>query len=238
LRGREVRVPAGSSVRVRFSIAVPSGVRDGAHYAGIVATDARPAATTAAKAAADGKRSFQVRRVMRVAVPLTIALPGRRHHALSYNGASLKTDGARPALSLKLNNTGNELIKGAGVSLRVLHDGKPVLKHNAQLAQLMPGSALNYNIGWTGPATAGTYRVVGVITPQGAKPVGIDQVLSVSGKQAGKAAEQLQPDDVAPVAAASVPVALLLALGGAVVLIIGMGVAMWRMRRRMVGSVN
>jgi hypothetical protein len=232
LDASEVRLPPRSSVNVAFTVAVPRGVRGGSHYAGIVATDAqRVSAQSPSVTAAKGRRSVQVRRIVRVAVPVTVHLPGPRTRNVAYTGASLNTDGTRPALGLELENTGTALIDGARLTFHVERDGKRLMKHASTMAALMPDSGLRYSVPWTAGTEKGDYRLVGTVTPRGARRVNINEVLTVSGKQADKVAAQAK----APAAAAapkSIPVALWLALGAAVVLVAGMGVALWRMRRR------
>jgi hypothetical protein len=232
LRSGRVRVPARGSTPVSFSVRVPAGVRGGSHYAGIVATDADPAPAPSKTSSAKDRRTFEVRRVLRMAVPVTVALPGPRRRSVDYTGASLSTDGGRPALSLNFKNSGTVLIQGATVDVRVERNGKQVVKSNSATAQLMPDSGVEYRVPWTGRAAAGDYRLVGVITPQGAKPVSIDEVVTVSDKEADRATRQLKPP-VAAAPKASTPVAVWLALAGAALLVAGMGTAMWRMRKRM-----
>jgi hypothetical protein len=233
LNASEVRIPARSSVNVAFTVAVPRGVRGGSHYAGIVATDARRAsAQTASVEVGKGRRSVQVGRIVRVAVPVTVRLPGPRTRNVAYTGASLNTDATRPALALALENTGTALIDGARISFHIERDGKRLMKHTSTMAVLMPDSGVRYSVPWTAGTEQGDYRLVGTVTPRGARRVNINEVLTVSAKQADKLAAQTRTPEAA-VAPKSTPMALWAALGAAALLVAAMGVAMWRMLRRM-----
>jgi hypothetical protein len=225
-----IKVPAGTSTRVAFTVGVPQDVRGGAHYAGVVATDAAQMRGPRATRPATGKRSFEVRRVVRMAIPVTISLPGPRTRNVVYSGATLNTDTGAPELRLALRNTGTLLIDGARISLRAERDGRSIFTYKAAMAQVMPDGGFGYSVPWTGAAKEGDYRLVGTIKPKGAKAVFINDVIHVTGKQAKKAAK-LQP----PVATqkSAIPMIVWIALGAAGALITGMAAMIIGMRRRM-----
>ena len=230
LATRTVHLAPRASRRVSFTVRIPRSAAAGSHYAGIVGTDAREVAVAARKPA-KGKR-FAFNRVTRQALPVTVRLPGRLWRELDVRSVRIDTAPAGAGLMLRLRPGGSSLTAGAPVELRVSRGDQVVLRHAAALGQLFPGSDLDYRIAWPGEPTAGDYRVVGVIRPEGAKAVRIDTTVRFT---AARAKAHLAGRAIPPVAAApaaDLPDWLLAAVIAAGALFALMAFALWRARRR------
>jgi hypothetical protein len=207
---------------------VPRDAREGSHYAGVVATE-DAARKPSQRRVARGTSTFSVTSVVRIAVPMTIALPGRRTRALALDGLKLPVDASGAALSVALRNTGTVLIRRAAVDLRVRRDGRTLFRHQAGLSEILPESPLVYRIPWKGTPMQGTYRVVGTIRPAGAETLHVDAPVTFT-EHTARELERKAEEVVLP--ESSVPPLVWLALAAAVALLAGMAVMLLRTRRR------
>lgn len=224
-----VRLRPGAVRRVGFNVRVPAAARGGSHYAGIVAYDARDAATAAARKSAKGK-SFNFYRINRQALPVTVRLPGPVTRSLALRSTKLTVEPVGAGLVLGLLPGGSKLIRSARVKLRVLRDNKTVFKHLSGLGQLFPGSALNYRIPWQGTPTDGSYRVLGVIRPKDAAEVQIDETVTFTSAKAAELEDEAPP--AASAATSSMPPWVWLALTLGAALLVGLSIAVWKLARR------
>lgn len=225
---RVVLAPRASRT-INFTVRVPRGAPGGSSYAGIVGVDIAELTTAAAQTR--GKdRSFAFKRVTRQALPVTIRLPGSRRRSLALRSLKIVVEPAGAGLVLGLRPGGSELIQRAPLKLRVLRDGRKVFRYSAALGQLFPGSGLGYRIPWVGRPTTGSYRVVGVIRPQRAAAIYIDQTIGFSDAKA----DELKRKTPTAVGAntAHVPWWLWPALGAALAVILGLVFLIWKLGRR------
>jgi hypothetical protein len=141
---------------------------------------------------------------------------------------AIEVEPAGAGLVLALLPGGSELIESATVSLRVSRGLRTILTHSSTLGQLFPGAGLNFRIPWEGQPTKGTYRVVGVIRPEGAAAIDIDQTLTFSPANV----TELEHRTAQPAPLPLLPRWLWLVLAAAAVLIVVLVVAVWRLKRR------
>jgi hypothetical protein len=234
LAATTVRLAPHAARRVAFTVRIPTGTSGASHYAGIVAIDAADLAT-AARAKTAKAKTFTFARVNRQALPLTIRLPGPRSHSVAVRSAKLTIQPVGAGLLLGLLPGGSELIPTTRVKLRVLRGTRTIFAHASTLGQLFPGQWLNYRIPWHGRPTPGTYHVVGVIRPQGAAAVNIDQTVEFTPAKATQLKRVTPPATRQP--APATPAWVWLALGSAAALLIALSLAVWKLARRPTGPV-
>ena len=208
---------------------VPAAARAASHYAGIVAYDAKDAATAAARKSAKGK-SFNFYRINRQALPVTVRLTVPVTRSIALRSTKLTVEPVGAGLVLGLLPGGSKLIRSARVKLRVLRDNKTVFKHLSGLGQLFPGSPLKYRIPWQGTLTDGSYRVLGVIRPKDAAEVQIDETVTFTSAKAAELEDEAPPP--ASAATSSMPPWVWLALAIGAALLVGLSIAVWKLARR------
>ena len=227
-----VRLNPRATRDVSFTVRIPEGTQGASHYAGIVAVDAAEAASAAKPKQAKGA-SFNFSRINRQAVPLTIRLPGPLTRSLALRTAELEVKPSGAALVLPLLPGGNTLIKDAQVKLRVSRGERTILDHDSALGQLFPGAGgLEYRIPWEGQPTEGSYQLTGVIRPEGAEDVTIDQTVEFTSDKVAELKKEAPPGPALP----GLPIWVWLALAVGATLLIGMSVAILKLRRRPVAQ--
>lgn len=226
LASDRVRVPAGASRVVPFSVSAPARPGTGDRYAGITATDSDE--LTRARRA--GRAGPAMTRLVRYAVPIRVRLPGPREAVLVADGAVARTDAAGRSVVLPLRSTGTLIIHSSRADLRVLRDGRTIAAARADLGQVAPGTSFDFAIPLP-DVPPGDYEVVGTIRPEGAPAVRIRERVSFGGgTPAGLATrlrESVLPDGSSPGVQVGVATAIGLATGGLTLL-----VAHVRRRRR------
>jgi len=126
---------------------------------------------------------------------------------------------------------GTELIQGARVRLRVQRHGRTLFTYVSTLGQLFPGSPLNYRIPWKGQPTQGSYHLQGVIRPQDAAALNINQTIEFT---AAKATElKHETPSSAGQSTPFMPGWVWPALAAAAVLLIMLSLALWNLARRL-----
>jgi hypothetical protein len=229
LAATTVRLNPHASRKVAYTVRVPVTARGASHYAGIVGVDAAELAVKTRK-----RKSFSFNRVTRQALPLTVRLPGPLTRSLALRSLEIKVEPAGAGLVLGLLPGGTELIARAGVKLRVLRGSRAVVTHDSTLGQLFPGAGLNFRIPLVSQPTKGSYRVVGVIRPERAAPIYIDQTIGFSPAKAAELEREATPGAPLP----GLPLWVWLVLGGAGCLLVMLLLLVWKLRRRPVEQVT
>jgi hypothetical protein len=231
LSTRTVGLAPRSSRRLAFTVRVPASARGASHYAGIVAVDASELAGANAPRKRGKAAGFNISRVNRQALPLTIRLPGPLTRKLTLRSLKLDVQASGASVVLGLLPRGSVLIQNAKISLRVSRGERTLLKHAATLGQLVPDSKLDYRIAWNGRPTQGRYRVQADIRPKAAAPVHIDRTIQFTPAKV-KELKQETPPDANQSATNTTPAWMLLALVGAAALVLVLVLVIWRLARR------
>ncbi|MDX6690312.1 MAG: hypothetical protein QOG15_1769 [Solirubrobacteraceae bacterium] len=229
LAATTVRLAPHAVRRVAYKVNIPARARGASHYAGIVAVDAADLAAANRRRKTAKNKGFSFARINRQALPLTIRLPGPLTRSLKLRSVKLVVQPAGAGLVLRLRPGGTVLIQSAPVKLRVSRGSRTIFHHASTLGQLFPGDDLDFRIPWKGHPTKGSYHVRGVIRPQDAAPVYIDQTIGFS------PAKVTALDHVAPTVARSakpaLPIWVWLALSIAAGLLIALSLAVWKLKR-------
>lgn len=234
LATRRVRLAPHASREVAFTVSIPAHAGGASHYAGIVATNAAELAVAAVHKTTR-RRSFTFYRIDREALPITIRLPGAVSRRLVLRAARIVVAPVGAGLVLGLLPGGSELIQAARIRLRVQRQGRTLFTYVSTLGQLFPGSLLDYRIPWKGQPTQGSYNLQGVIRPQGAMAVNINQTIEFTAAKAIQLKHETTSS--AGVPTPGLPGWVWPALAAAAILLIALSVTVWKLARRAVQPV-
>ena len=134
-------------------------------------------------------------------------------------------------LVLGLLPGGNELTQDAQVNVRVLRGARTIFTYAGTLGQLFPGSALNFRIPWHGTPTPGAYHLIGTIRPEGSRPIYINRTIQFTSHGAAQL-QRVTPPAAQPPAAPGMPGWVWIVLACAAALLLGLSLAVWKLRRR------
>lgn len=229
LAATTVQLAPKASRKIAFSARIPAQARGASHYAGIVALDTADLAT-AARDKQRKSKTFTISRISRQALPITIHLPGPLARSLALRTVKIVVQPAGAGLVLGLRPGGNVLIQSAPVKLRVSRGTRTILRHTSTLGQLFPRSGLDFRIPWMGRPSEGSYRVRGVIRPEGAAPLYFDRMVRFTAAKVTELKRATPP--VAQTAAPGLPLWVWLALTAAAALLVALSLAFWRFARR------
>jgi hypothetical protein len=97
-----IDLPAGKSVRRRFTVSAPADAAPGEYIAGLVLENDQPIPDAAA---------VGLNQVIRQAVAIVVTVPGARAPALGVGAATHKVVAGRSTVSIAVQNTGNVRLK-------------------------------------------------------------------------------------------------------------------------------
>jgi hypothetical protein len=160
---------------VGFRAQVPSTATPGEHYAGIVAVDAAEAAAT--KRPSKQRNVVEIRRLARLALPVRLTLPGPLAARLALTEMHFSVDASGSSLRVGMQNAGNQIIRKTDMDLKISQSGRQLLAVQNEIRDFITNSSISYPVVWRGQLTPGSYRVTGVIRPQGGPPVSVDQTV-------------------------------------------------------------
>jgi hypothetical protein len=232
LEHRTVTVPARSARTVRFRVSVPAGARSGVHYAGVTASDA--AELRAARTSGGGKKkSIVFHRIVRMALPIKIKLPGPASPLLQLRGAKVRVDAVGTQVQIDIENAGGTLIRSTGVDLRMTKGSRTIMTGRRPMTEFVPETSTAYPLAIPGVPAAGDYRIVGRITPAGGPAVRVDELVHINGRTIAKARRSLDGRARIATARGGISPMLWLAVGGLAAIAAVLAIAFARMRRRL-----
>ncbi|MEA2466890.1 MAG: hypothetical protein QOJ57_1016 [Thermoleophilaceae bacterium] len=232
LERRTVTVPARSMRTVRFRVSVPAGARSGVHYAGVTASDA--AELRAARTSGGGKKkSIVFHRILRMALPIKLELPGAASPRLRLRGAKVRVDAVGTQVQIGIENAGGTLIRSTGVNLRITKGSRTIMTGRQPMTEFVPGTSTAYPLTIPGVPAAGDYRVVGRITPAGGPAMRVDEIVHINGKTIAKARRSLDGRARVAPARGGISPMLWLAVGGLGAIAAALAIGFARMRRRL-----
>ena len=224
----QVRLAGRARTTVSFQAHVPPQATTGEHYAGIVAVDAADAAAATKPSKARG--GVSVRHLARLALPVRLTVPGPLATRIALTKLRFGVDASGARLRIGMRNAGNQIIRETAIELEVTQDGKSLLSVREEFRDFITGSAISYPAAWRGPLKRGSYRVRGVLRPQGGPPLRVDQTVAFTPKLADtlerKTGRPAAPGDAQPI---WIWIALAVALAAAA----AATVAYVRLRRRL-----
>jgi len=133
-------LPAGRSAAVPLSVLVPAGARPGDHLAGvsIEALHQRPQHTAT--------KGVSIASVVRYAIGVEVALPGRRHPLIRFTGARLQREPAGLTFLLLARNPGNVILQNVHGAVRISRDGHTVLARPIPAGTFVSGTSIAYPV--------------------------------------------------------------------------------------------
>lgn len=178
----QVRLAARGGTIVGFSARVPASATPGEHYAGIVAVDAADAAAT--KKPGKARDGVEIRHLARLALPVRLTLPGPIAARLALTEMHFSVDASGSSLRIGLRNAGNRIVRKTNIELKVSQGDRKLLTVSDEVRDFITDSSISYPVAWRGQLRPGSYRVTGVIRPQGAPPINVDQTVDFTSKLA------------------------------------------------------
>jgi hypothetical protein len=234
LQRRDVALPARATRIIHFTARVPADAAPGQHYAGIVAINRAELRRAQAPA---HKAGVELRAVTRIALPVRFRLPGTAGRSVGARRLAFAADASGSRLDLDLRSTGRLLIRETQVDLRVAEQsGRKLFRHKATLSEFIPQTTIRYPIAWHGTPKPGTYRLTGTVKPEGGRVVRIDKTVTFGKPEAKKVRQQAGAAPSHDAGAGGPPLALVIALGAALLLAIAASVGYLRLRRRLINA--
>ncbi|MGZ4195782.1 MAG: WxL protein peptidoglycan domain-containing protein [Solirubrobacteraceae bacterium] len=137
---RSVVVAPHASKAVSVSIAVPVTATAG-DYLGGVAVEALGQSRTDRVG-----RGMTIGETDRYAIGVEVKLPGPRHPAVSFSGASVGREPAGLVFSVNAGNTGNVILKNVHGWVRITQGNRPVASARIQPGTFVSGTVINYPV--------------------------------------------------------------------------------------------
>lgn len=137
---RSVVVAPHASKAVSVSIAVPFAATAG-DYLGGVAVEALGQSRTDRVS-----RGVAIGETDRYAIGVEIKLPGLRHPAVSFSGASVGREPAGLVFSVNAGNTGNVILKNVHGWVRITQGNRPVASARIQPGTFVSGTTISYPV--------------------------------------------------------------------------------------------
>jgi hypothetical protein len=229
-----VDVAPHSARLVPFRIHIPRDAEAGVHYAGITAIDAEQLRATKAAPSRTAKR-IVVHRLARFALPVKIRVQGGSAAShVELRGAEVAVDAAGSRVILKLENTGHTLVRSTRVDLRLKRGDRTLFTASEPLKEFVPDSVASYAMPWPGAPERGEYRLVGEVRPAGAPVIAVDERLQIDGDAASAARRAVGARGVP--ANDGIGALVWFALAGATMAAALFGLALVRMRRRLIAA--
>lgn len=232
IEAREVTLAPGASTVVPFTVTVPSDARRGQHLGGIVA---RPADRATRGEDADGERSFRVDIVDQTILAVQVDLPGPARGLLAVRGIEAGGNPGFQTLQIALSNPGEKMVKGRGTVIVSDSAGREVKRQDFAIDTFLPRTRIDYPLVLRGDALVpDEYKARVVLRWDGGQSSSDEFSFSLSRKNIEQVygSEGLAKlPDASRGEAGSKPVALL-AGGGLLVLLLGVGAMGWYFRRR------
>jgi hypothetical protein len=140
LSRRSVVVAPHASKAVSVSVAVPLAATAG-DYLGGVAVEALGQSRTARVA-----RGVAIGETDRYAIGVEVKLPGPRHAAVSFSGASVSREPAGLVFSVNAANTGNVILKNVHGWVRITQGNRLVASARVQPGTFVSGTTISYPV--------------------------------------------------------------------------------------------
>jgi len=153
---RAVTLAPGQTTAVPISVAVPRTAQPGDYLAG-VSIEALHQQAQSVK-----RHGVSIASVERYAIGVETSLPGARHPAIRFTGATLQRQPAGLTFLLQARNSGNVILQGVHGAVRVTRAGRTVLSRTLGPGTFVTGSRIAYPVPAFGqtPPQGTRYRIV------------------------------------------------------------------------------
>lgn len=228
LSSASVTLDPGATVAVDFQVRVPGDVASGAHIAGIAAWEPAAAETSGSDPDTEGA-STQITMVTRKVLTVYVTTPGQAVPKLTVSGVKPEARPDGMYLLIGIDNEGTAITTAEGV-VRIPATG---FSQTFSVGQLVPTAAVRYPVPWTTDPAEGSYATeVEIAYADGAETATWADSFTIAGEETAALEDRLVTTDVGTGAAAGGTPWLLYGLvGGLVVVVAVMGLALMRRRR-------
>ena len=235
----QVTIEPGEQVSVAFTVQPPAGTAPGQYLAGITAFI--PAVVEASLSDA-GQAGASVTMQTRYVIGVQVDVPGAWTPQMTITGASAMEQPSGTKLGIAMENTGDTFIKPEGKVTLSNADLTPILEQPIALGTFLTGTELTYPVAWPGAPLGGDYGVAVELNYGDNQVASYRGMLTVSDNApvaAPAPGAETQPavaPETAPVpepASSLIQSWMILAIIGLLALmVVGLGVALLRSRRR------
>jgi hypothetical protein len=181
------------------------------------------------------RRGVAVRHLTRLAMPVRVDTPGRRKRRTALTGLAFGVDAGGPSLRIGLRNAGNAISRATSIQLEVTKSGRRLFPVDQHLGDVIPQTSIAFPARWQGRLQRGTYRVRGVIRPDHAAPIMVDQDVSFT----PKLNRQLEHETgIAAAAPAGTSLVAELVVAASLAAAAVAGIAYLRLRRRLAAATS
>jgi len=137
---RSVAIPAHSHQSVKVGMSVPASATPGDYLAGVAVE------VLGQDRAARVTKGVQIGEVTRYAIGIELKLPGVRHAAIHFTGASLFREPSGLAFLLDASNYGNVILKGVHGWVRVSTGPRRVAAFPIEAGTFVSGTSIQYPV--------------------------------------------------------------------------------------------
>jgi len=229
LSSPSVEVPPGSSVEVPFEVKVPADVTTGVHLGGIALWEPAAATTSGSGETGGDKASTKITAVTRMVLTVFVTTPGPAVPALTISGVKAEARPNGMYLIVSIASDGTAPTSGEG-TISMPGEG---FQQDIALGDMVPASRTGYPIKWKTDPAAGTYSAQAEIRYAGGTKVAKwSGEFTVVDANLAELKDRLVAPETATVAASGPPWLMYGLIGGLVVVVLIMGIALLRRRPR------
>lgn len=233
LSAKSVEVPPASSVEVPFSVAVPSDASSGVHLGGVALWEPAAATTSGSGEEGSNEASTQIIMVTRMVLTVFVTTPGPAvpHVTISGVKPQARPDGMYLLVQIANDGTGPTSGEGA-ITLPAEGFQQPI-----DLGDMVPGSSTGYPVRWKSDPAAGDYDAQVQLTyADGAETATWSGKVTVAEADVSELEDRLVPEEQTPAQSGNTPWLMYGIVGGLVVVVLIMAVALLRRRKPGTGA--
>jgi hypothetical protein len=178
LSPRQVKVPAGETVTIRFTITVPTDETMSGTYWSVIMIEPIPPGTAESGSAGQKNVAVGVSQVLRYAVQVVTHIGITGTSQLRFAHIQVTTDGGRKLLVVDTENTGERWLRGTLWADIYDAAGKHVGKYDGGKQRMYPGTSVRYAVDLS-TLPGATYKALIVVDCGGDNVFGANTTLSL-----------------------------------------------------------
>jgi hypothetical protein len=228
LSSAEVDLPANSSVQVPFDVTVPGDVTSGDHLGGIALWEPAAATTDTSGETGSDKATTQITMVTRMVLTVYVITPGPAVPNLTIGQVKAEARPDGMYLIVAIANDGTGPTKGEG-TITLPGDG---FQAPIELGDMIPASSTGYPVKWKADPAAGEYDgQVEIRYEDGAQVATWSGRVAVGEVEVAELEDRLVTPGTPSAAGGGTPWLMYGLVGGLIVVVLVMGLALLRRRR-------
>jgi hypothetical protein len=228
LSDTSVTLDPGATVEVPFEVRVPADASSGAHVAGVAVWEPASAQTSGGGDEGGDGASTKITTITRKVLTVYVTTPGASAPRLAISGVKAEARPDGMYLLIGIANNGTAIATGEG-TVSVASGG---FSQQFSLDQLVPTAKVQYPVKWTTDPAEGAYETrVEIKSEPGGKTVAWSGTFEIAGEQKDALADRLVTSTTPAGTSGGRPWLIYGLLGGLIVIVVVMGLALMRKRR-------